>query len=310
MNKELFARLRDIYSIKFTSYRPITSKSCKLACSNGENYFVKKSNFFVQQKYQFLYDQGIKNIMYPLKNKYGNFLTANNKDNYFVSNFLNDFTIIGEIKAINMAEELANIHANTYFKKQLSVEFSRKKMEEMYEYLQYKFSVLEAFVRTVETRPFDEYSIIILKNYRYILDAKKIMVPIHKRLVSDIKNKKSVYYSFIHNNPKLNHLINSGGNRYLISLENSKMGLSSLDLAKFYIECQDLDLEFKSIVGEYFNKYDDDFYIEYFYFLVLFYYMRGLTIVDKDYVSAQNFLYTAESIKKLCDNFNLKDRSN
>ena len=207
-----------------------------------------------------------------------------------------------------MADELADVHFNTYFKKQLSVDFSRKQMEELYEYLQYKFRMLEAFVRTVETRPFDEYSIIILKNYRYILNAK-IIAPIHKRLVSEIKARKSVNYSFVHNNPKLNHLINSAGMRFLISLEKSKMGIASLDMAKFYIECEDLKLDFKTIISNYFNKYGDDFYQEYFYFLVILYYLKGLVVVDKDYITAQNFLYVSDSIKRLTNDFDLQDRS-
>lgn len=309
MNRQLFASLRDIYDIKFNAYKPITSNSYKLVCDNGSNYFIKKSNLYVQQKYQFLYDQGLQNILYPIKNNKGRFITANNDYSFFISNFINDFAIVDEIKAVNMVDELSNIHFNTYYKKQLSVDFSRKKMEELYEYLQYKFRMLEAFVRTVETRPFDEYSIIILKNYRYILDAKKIITPIHKRLVSDIKSKKSVNFSFIHNNPKLNHLINSAGHRYLISLEKSKMGLSSLDMAKFYIESEDLHLDFKTIVNNYFSKYGDDFYQEYFYFLVILYYLKGLVVIDKDYITAQNFLYVSDSIKRITNDFNLKDRN-
>lgn len=309
MNRQLFASLRDIYDIKFNAYKPITSNSYKLVCDNGSNYFIKKSNLYVQQKYQFLYDQGLQNILYPLKNNQGRFITANNDYSFFISNFINDFAIVDEVKAVNMVDELSNIHFNTYYKKQLSVDFSRKKMEELYEYLQYKFRMLEAFIRTVETRPFDEYSIIILKNYRYILDAKKIITPIHKRLVSDIKSKKSVNFSFIHNNPKLNHLINSAGHRYLISLEKSKMGLSSLDMAKFYIESEDLNLDSKTIINNYFSKYDDDFYQEYFYFLVILYYLKGLVVIDKDYVTAQNFLYVSDSIKRITTDFNLKDRN-
>ena len=309
MNRELFASLRDIYNIKFNAYKPITSNAYKLIGDNGDNYFIKKSNLIVQQKYQFLYDQGLQNILYPIKNNHGRFLTANkNNNSFYLSNFINDFTIVDEIKAVNMIDELSNIHFNTYYKKQLSVDFSRKNMEEIYDYLQYKFNMIESFIRTVETRPFDEYSIIILKNYKYILKAKRIMGPIHKRLVSEIKAKKSVNFSFIHNNPKLNHLINSAGKRYLISIEKSKMGLSSLDLAKFYIECEDLNLDFKSIISNYFLKYEDDFYQEYFYFLVFLYYLKGFIIIDKDYVTAQNFLYISESIKRVCSDFDLKDR--
>lgn len=309
MNREIFTRLENAYNLRFKAYKPITSNAFKVVCESGNNYFVKKSNLMVQEKYQFLYDQGIENILYPLKNNNGRFLTANNYNSYLITNFINDHTIVSEVKAVNLLEELSKVHFKTYYKKQLSVDFSRRKMEELYEYLQYKFNMLESFVRTVETRPFDEYSIIILKNYRYLLDGKKVLGQIHKRLVSDIKSKKSVNYAFIHNNPKLNHLISSAGNRYLISLERSKMGISSLDLAKFYIECEDLKLDFKSIINDYFSKYEDDFYKDYFYFLVLLYYYKGLVVIDKDYVTAQNFLYVSDGIKRLFNDFNLEERT-
>mgnify|MGYP000409526969 CR=1 FL=1 len=308
MNREIFSRLSNVYNIRFKAYKPVTANTYKVICENGNNYFIKKSNPLVQQKYQFLYDQGIKNILYPIKNNYGRFLTANNYNSYYVTNYIKDNTVVNEVKAVNLLDELANVHFNTYFKKQLSVDFSRRKMEELYEYLQYKFNMLESFVRTVETRPFDEYSIIILKNYRYILDGKKILSEIHKRLVSDIKSKKSVNFAFVHNNPKLNHLLNSAGNRYLISIDKAKIGISSLDLAKYYIECEDLKLDFKSIINNYFSKYEDDFYQDYFYFLVLLYYFKGFIVLDKDYVTSQNFLYVSEQIKKLINDFNLSDR--
>lgn len=309
MIRQIFSQFRDIYDINFTSFKPITSKTFLLKCNNNNCYFAKKSSLYSQEKYQFLYDQGIKNVLYPIKNRRGNFITTDSDNKYYVTNFINDFDIVGEIKAVNMADELANLHANTYFKKQLSKDNSRKKMEDLYEYLQYKFNVIESYVRTIETRPFDEYSIIILKNYHHILDAKKIMAPIHKRLVSEIKGKKTVYYNFIHNNPKLNHLLITSGNRYLTSIEKSKIGISSLDMAKYYVECEDLNIDFKSTITNYFAKYDDDFYLEYFYFLVLLFYIKGIVIIDKDYVSAQNFLHATGSIKKFIETFDLKDKN-
>ena len=125
-----------------------------------------------------------------------------------------------------------------------------------------------------------------------------------------IKEKKSVYYAFIHNNPKLNHILYDSGRQYLISIENGKIGIASLDLAKFYIETEDLNIDIKDIIENYFSKYEDDFYKEYFYFLVLLYYLKSIVIMDKDYVSSQSFIYAGGAIKKFIYTFNLNEGIN
>ena len=178
-------------------------------------------------------------------------------------------------------------------------------MDDTFDYLQYKFANLELFIRTIETRKFDEYSITFLKNYYTLLDAKKILARLQKKLIGDIRDKKSVYFSFIHNNPKLDHILSSGGHQFLISIEKSKIGVPSLDIAKFYLENEDLNIDMKTIITSYFAKFDDSFYFDYFCFVVLLYYVKGIVIIDKDYVSSQSFLYATTSIKKFISLFDL-----
>jgi len=306
----VFRGLRDLYHLSLVSYKPLTSKTYRLKTGEGVYYFSKRSELYAKEKYNFLYNLGIKNILYPLRNIHGDFISDYDNNKYLVMDYVKDFDIIREIKAVNLLDELSELHDHTYFKRQLSVSISRRKMELLFEYLQYKFNALEAFIRTLETRPFDEYSITILKNYRYLLEAKKIMGQIHRQIVVDIKERKSVYYSFVHNNPKISHLLNYNGHRFLTSIERSKVGITSLDLAKFYLEAEDINIDRKSLIEQYFKKYDDDFYFRYFCFLVLLFYMKGLIIYDKDYITSQNFLYSSSSIKQFLDLFDLaKDKT-
>ncbi|HEY8395169.1 MAG TPA: hypothetical protein VIK96_00160 [Bacilli bacterium] len=310
MIRSVFRGLRDLYDLSFSSYKPITSKTYRLKTTDGRYFFSKKSELFAKEKYNFLYHQGIKNILYPLRNQLGEFISDYQKEKYFISDYVNSPDIIREIRAVNLLEELTDLHNNTFFKRQLSADFSRRKMEMLFEYLQYKFNVLEAYIRTLETRDFDEFSIPVLKNYRFLLDAKKIMGQIHRRLISDIKEKKSVYYAFVHNNPKINHLLTRQGKRYLTSIERAKVGITSLDLAKFYINSEDINIDRKTLVTRYFEKFDDEFYLNYFYFLVLLYYLQGIVIYDKDYVSCQSFIYGSSSIKNFLSTFGLnKDKT-
>lgn len=308
MKRELLDKTLRYYDINLNDYQKITSKTYKVKCENGNCYIMKKTDLYTNEKYDFLYNQGIDNVIYPIQNKNGKYVSKRNEELFYLMNYFPENNVIPEIKANQMNNQLMNLHFNTYYKKQLSPKFSRKKMEDIYEYLEYKFGTLELLVRTIEARPFDEYSITILKNYHYILDAKLIMAKYQKKLISSIKEKKSVNYSFIHNNPKLNHLINYQGKQYLISLEHSKVGIPSLDIVKFYLETEDLNIDKKELIMNYFNHYDDEIYFDYFCFFVLLYYIKGIVIIDKDYISSQSFLYATNSIKKFIETFNIEEK--
>ncbi|MGB4695488.1 MAG: hypothetical protein WBK54_04170 [Bacilli bacterium] len=306
----VFRGLRDLYDLSFASYKPLTSKTYRLKTKEGLYYFTKKSELFAKEKYNFLYHQGIKNIFYPLRNRLGEFVSDYGKQKYFVSEYVGASTVLKELQARALLEELTDLHERTFFKRQLSADFSRRKMELLFEYLQYKFNVLEAYVRTLETREFDEFSIPVLKNYRHLLEAKKIMGHIHRRLVSDIKEKKSVYFAFVHNNPRISHLLLRSGKRFLTSIERAKVGITSLDLAKFYINSEDINIDRVGLVEGYLQRFDDDFYRNYFCFLVLLYYLQGIILYDKDYVSCQSFLYASSSIRDFLSAFSLnKDKT-
>lgn len=298
----------DLYNLQIKSYTPISQKAYKGRCEDGHEYFIKTTELYMQEKFKFLYNQGIENILYPLKNRHGDFITRS-ENNFYITEFIPDFYMLDEIKAENMITELNSLHKNTFFKRQLSPLTSRSKMDEIFAYLQYKFSLLEVFVRTIEVREYDEFSIPILKNYHYLLDAKRVMAKLQRKVISNIKEKKSVYYAFIHNNPKLEHLLVSQGNQFLISIEKAKIGITSLDIAKFYIENEDLNIDMKDIIQNYFAKFDDPFYYDYFCFLVLFIYIKGIIIIDKDYVSSQSFIYAAHAIKDFLERFNLNDEN-
>lgn len=309
MIRNLIDESRIDYAFKLDKYENLSPSTYKAYCELGNRYFIKKTNLYTEEKFLFLYNHGLENILYPIKNKTNQYVTCKGGTQFFVSDFINDFYVLDEVRIVGLNDQLEHLHFNTNFKRQLSVSKSRYKMEDIYEYLQYKFSVLELFIRSVESRPFDEYSILILKNYHIILEAKKYLGQYHRKLISSIKEYKSVNYAFIHNNPKIDHLLVSSGHQYLTSIENSKVGIPSLDMAKLYIENENVNVDLKSLIKVYFNKYEDDFYYDYFCFLVLLYYIKSIVIIDKDYVSAQSMLDVSKSIKKFLRLFIYEDET-
>lgn len=297
------------YDIDFTGYYPISDKSFKVQSKSNQKYLVKKTNVNLKNKYKFLFNEGIDNIIYPItnnRNEYTSNLSI--EDDYYILPFIDDTYALNETKVKHLLEQLNSLHQKTMFKRKLSVSKSKQKMEEMISYLDYKFSLIESFIRTIEALPFDEFSIPILKNYQYILDAKKIMIKQNKKIVSAIKEEKTINYCFIHNNPKLEHLLSSNGSQFLISLDNGKIGIPSLDIAKFYVENQEINFDFEDAITTYFKQYDDEFYYDYFIFLVLFFYIKGLIINDKDYITTQSFIYNSRAIKIFLKRFAIENK--
>ncbi len=305
MNRDVRGLIENYYDINVSSSEAITKKAVKLVNEDGTPYFFKRTSYNAPQKYQFLASLGISNILFPILNKNNQYVTQNKYENFYLSNFVNDYTLVAEVKAVNMVNELQKLHEKTSFSRQLSPRTARPKFEELTAQLDYKFKLIEEFVRSVESKPLGVYSMPILSNYHHILDAKTELARLQKRLVSRIKEKESVDYTFVHNNPKLDHLLNVRGARYLTSIENGKVGISSLDLAKFYLENEDLNIDMNSIIQKYFGKYDNDFYLDYFRYLVLFMSIKRIVVTDLDYISAQNFINSATSLKRYFDQFSI-----
>lgn len=294
--------VKEKYNIDVLDIQKYTHRTIILNGSNGA-YLLKFTNSDVEQKYEFLSNIGISNILYPLLNNEKNYLSKGD-NTYFLTNFVNNSnTLIPEVKAQTLFNDLNYIHQKTSFKRQLSPMTSRPKFEEITKQLDYKFTLLEQFIRSVETRPLEVFSMPILSNYHYILDAKFELVKLEKKIIQIIKDRESVEFSFVHNNPQLEHLVINRGERYITSIDKGKIGISSLDMAKLYIENDDLNLDFRAMFKEYFSMKETDFYFEYFKFLVLFIYIKRITITGLDYTSSQSFISSAQNIVKYFHNF-------
>lgn len=304
--KDIILNVLREYHIPGVSYRNVTKKCAKVTCSAGNCFLLKECNLYTEEKYKYLRGQSVDNILYPLKNDNNKYVTKDGDHLFIVMPYVENNYTRDEVKANKLENELNKLHVNTSFRRELSPLTSRKKLEEIYNYLQYKFDVLEAFVRTIEARNYDEYSILILKEYHNILDAKMVMGNLNKKIVEHVKVRKTVDYTFVHNNPKLDHLLNTSEADYLISIGRGKVGVPSLDLVKFYIETEDVNVDRKEMVMNYLQRFHDDFYFDYFCFFVLLYYIKSIIIYDKDYVSSQSFVYAGEAIKTFITDFNLK----
>lgn len=291
------------YEINISDYEPITLKAYKIISDDGKEYFLKQTKAVALQKYQYLYNQGVNNVIYPILNRNDSFITRSNNSNYYLSDYVKQIQIRNDARVSNLYNELLLLHQQTQIRKSLNPSKSRIKFDELSNQLDYKFRLLEQLVRKVESKTLDTFSLPILENYHYILDAKKELIKLQKRLISSIKAHESVNYSFVHNNPDLEHLLNIRGVNYLSSLDNGKIGINSLDIAKFYVMNEQYDIDFKQLILDRYYDENQLFYYDYFRFLVLVIYIKRMHITIDDYINANSFIDTSQSIRRYFKNF-------
>lgn len=291
------------YEISLVDFIPISKKAYKLVSKEGNKYFLKETNNNVLSKYQYLENRGISNILYPILNKEKRYITDLNNTSFFINNYISQIDIREDAKAEDLFYQLTKLHNETTIRKTLDPGKSRYKFDELSNELDYQFRMIESFVRRVEARPLDVNSMPILENYHFILDAKKELIKLQKRIISSVKARESVEYSFIHNNPKLEHILNVRGVNYLTSIDSGKIGISSLDMAKFYIENEHLDIDYKNLILDLYYDSNKLFYYDYFRYLVLVIYIKRINFSSEEYVNANIFKRTSLAIEKYFKNF-------
>lgn len=291
------------YNINIKNIEQLTDKSYKIVCDSHNCYFIKQVPKIVESKYTFLANQGVSNILYPILNNERKYITDFNDKNFYVNDYIDNIVTKEESRAYNMFNSLDKLHSSTSIKKQLSVNSSRPKIEEITKQLDYKFIVIEQYIRSLETKPIDRYSMMVLEKYHIILNAKKELVNLEKKIIMSIKDKDSVEFSFVHNNPKNEHLIIKNGYQYLTSITKGKIGISSLDVAKFYIENSDIDLDYKEIIFKDYYSQKNSFYYDYFRFLVLFIYIKSIHFSQNEIINKENFVIICNKIEKFMTDF-------
>lgn len=272
--------------------------------TTDEYIFMKVCDEDLDKKYKFLYNVGVGNVLFPYLNKESKYVSSIQNQYFLISPYyMNRNELLNEVKVQQLFENLLNLHNTTAFKRQLSPKNTKNKIDEITKQLNYKFLLIENYIRSIETRTLDYYSMPILSNYQYILNAKFELVKLEKLIIKAIKEQESVDFVFVHNNPKLDHLLIDHGHSYLTSIDRSKIGLASLDIAKFYIENEDLNIDFEYLLGEYFKR-DKEIYYNYFRFLVLFIYIKKLNVGGLSNEVMNSFVSVAGSIKTFMTRFN------
>lgn len=296
--------INSLYDLEIIKKEDKTNKSCILHCRSGNCFLLKeidKDHSFI---YDFLSNLGVSNVVLPKSNIDDRFITKINNKFYYLTNYYrsNDTNI--NKKTADLFDELIRLHRNTSFPRKMSPEIYRKKFDELTKRIDYRFKILEDFVRSLETKKITHITYPVLEKYHIILDLKNELIKLQKKIIESIKDNQSVDYVFIHNNPKIDHLIYARGNKYLVSVDKGKIGIKSIDFAKFYIENCGIDIDMVSLIKNELLTNNTRFYYDYFRFNVLVSYLFNINVMSENTISYHSIIVNCDKIFQFMKDFN------
>ena len=238
-------KLKNRFSIINELYKPkkITIKGNVyiLTLDDDKKIVIKEKSNNVIKSYNYLKSRDL--YFYPP-------LIDQNRDSFFIYQYIDDDNIIKEQKALDMARLIGLMHAKTsYFK-----DTSKSKYDSIYDDLNNNLNYLKDYYSNLyDLIIFKEYynpfENLFMDYYSKIDNAINFSLNEISKWYSLVSNKDKQRVALIHNNLDLSHYIKSD-KEYLISFDKSKIDTPILDLVTFYKREYD-NINFE----EFFQKY-------------------------------------------------------
>jgi len=289
MNRDLIvAEIEKGTGKKIRTLTFLTDKVIRIAFTDESILILKETSKRIENIYNFLQSQGVNNIQYP-KDCY-----KIDGVIYYTFEYITETFYPNNKKVLDLKQEINHLHSKTKVVKRLST-VNFKYFKRIYERLDAKFKLLETFVRTAETKPVkDDFEWIILSKYKIYLETKKMLYQLQVKLHGFIDAKESVVYALNHGKPNISHIMN----KTIVSLEHARLSVVVSDIAKFYCENENYNLDWFKIIDDWLNQYEGSFYKVYFKFLVLYIFMINLNINSNyNYSTLNIYIRIAEKLR-------------
>lgn len=237
IDKELLKQL----NISPTGYKKINN--CILVTTKDNKYIFKKNNNNIEKIFTYLESR---NFNY--------FPKIYNRDNYLITEFIEDLSINKEEKSEDLINLVSLLHTKTTYYKNIDIDDYKVIYEDidnkLNELLDYYLSLNDNIDCEIFMSP---------SSYLLVRNITKIYA-----LIDYLKNELSSWYNLIkekdkqrivliHNNLKLDHLIRNT-NSYLISFDKSKFDMPIYDLYTLYKNNYN-DIDFSYLLEEYEKRY-------------------------------------------------------
>lgn len=271
LSDDLVNKVEESFGNKVIKIEALTD-SVTLLYFSDQKVVLKRVNMKVKNIYNFIASQNVKNVVYPIKQ----FIFE--KNIYFIYTYINNFEYPIEKKIIDLINNLGELQSKTSFTVKLN-DNNFKFFYRIYKNLDRIFQTLEMLIRESELKEQKtDYDWIILSKYHVFIKCKKIMYEVQKKIHKYVSNHASCIYCLNHGNLNLNHFI--GGK--MLSFDNGYIGIFVSDYAKLYLSLDEFDGEWFKIIEEKIKSYNNDFYLLYFKFLVLYIYMINIRFTSFD----------------------------
>lgn len=237
----------------YKPYRYTLKGNCTIIDSTSGSYVIKNKPK----------DKDLISIFNYLKSRNFNYfpdIILDNRDDTYIYNYLEDDDIINPTKGEDLINLVGLLHSKTSYNKDISEETHKEIYENIKNnimYLKdYYLKYFDLFLHDIYMSP-SKYEFV--RNYSKINTALDFCEKELDDWYNIVKDKKTERISLIHNNLKLDHLIKSNGNDYLISWDKSKFDTPVLDLTTLY-KNNFWELEFTNLYKKYLsiNRLSDE----------------------------------------------------
>ena len=254
---------------EFLEKNDVKLKSCKYVgkvkiLDTNKGKLVYKENCHNKDIYEYLKTRDFHN--YPQ-------IFNSNYRNVEVSKYIEEKDVAKEQRLSDLIRLSANLHRKTTFNKEIDLDELKKKYEDILKQANYLRNYYEDLNNYIDTQLFmspSEYLLVSnIDLIYYCLDFVRIKI---NNWYNNIKEKKTIRYSMIHNNLSLDHLLESDS-KYLISWSKSRLDMPIFDLIKIYQDnYYDLSLD------DLFQEYEHDNHLQDYEYLFL---LINLALVKK-----------------------------
>ena len=231
------------YSLVPTRYQKIGSVS--VATTNKGKFVFKDSQINL-------------NILEYLKSRnfdyMPSFVNDVSSDGFQITEYLDDFDIPLEQKALDMVSLVDLLHSKTTHYKEVDLNDFEQIYEDIDNNLEYLYGYYTDIITVIESKVFMSPSEYLLARninviYESIDDCKDRLEHFHDLILGKRKRRDVV----LHNNLSLDHFVRNESS-FLISWDKAKIGSPVFDIYKLYRK-HALDLDFEEILREYERHY-------------------------------------------------------
>ncbi len=222
----------------------ILKNRAKIIEEDNTKYILKPSEKNIEELFEYLRTRNFNNIPKII----------DKTDNGFKYEYINEVKKNNYNKHLDLARVLSNLHYKTAYYKDVS----KNKYREIYEKLSDKIEYIEDYytklIEEIEMEIYPSPShYLIQRNYSIINGAINYSKKELKNWFKLVENKPKERVVVVHNNPKLEHLIN-GEEDYLINWDNYVVDTPVLDLYKLYNDDK-INSDFTSVYEEYSKEF-------------------------------------------------------